>query len=805
MAKVLLIQKGENHLFLPHVKRITSLVSLWLAVMIILAGVLPQSAYAAQPAISIQSEMGYNGYIKDGEWNPLTITLKSDVDVSGEIVVQTEYSYINGSGSYVKKVDLPAGTSKKVILGIPGASFNKGNNTIRFYKGTAQSGEYIPFTVGQSYLASSATASTLIGVLAQDPDSLNFLKTLNQQSQGRDLTVIPLNGEQIPDDSTLLDPLDIIVVNNFSTDSLSSKQITAIRSWVVKGGTLVLAGGSGYVKTVKGLEDISPVEYIGQTDVTSLPQLAIIGGDKPLKFESPFPISQAKPKDGANVSLQAGEDPLFASWLVGKGEVHYAAYDVAMEPLNSWSGHGEVWSTELGQKLSILPNLQGIYGSQSGFMSGFDYILDYFPSLTLPPFSLLVWLLLAYAILVAPILYYVLKKLDKREWAWLFIPLIAVLASGGIYIAGTSGKSSILAHNISIMELDGKGHANRIAGSALFVPRAGDYNLEFAAGTHLLVGREDGLLSGGQTGGPDRQYISVQDEKTTLKLKDMTHRSMAKMWLDTPETREFGKVDIDISYDDQGNPMGNITNNTTSDLSNAALILGGKVFILGDLPKNKSLSIPAATSMPNYGDYGSTLFPYGVSYGNIDEWERERGIINNYFGRSNATVNNVFLAWNKDKLSDYKVDGKSVASEDLNMWVQSVSPKFEANGNVNIPYGLISGSASSTTANELSANGPGRVQMSEGETVFDYILPKDESIEYSYLAIMQSDINGAMTTEFWNNDSEEWEVLSWNNGKVEFNENINSYINAGGILQIRITTTDWSNFALPEISLKGRK
>lgn len=785
-----------------HVKRKTTRVSLWLAIMVALVCMLPQSVHAAEPAIRIQSELGYGGNVKTGEWSPLTITLTSDVDVSGEIVVQSEYPFINGSGSYVKKVDLPAGTSKKVTMGIPGNSFHNNNNSIRFYEGTAESGKYIPFTAGQSFIQSSATESTLIGVLAQDPDSLNFLITLNQKSQGRDLKVIPLKGEQIPEDAILLNTLDIIFVNDFAMDSLSSKQIAAIHSWVAHGGTLVLAGGSGYPKAVNGLEDLSPVEYLGQADVTSLPELVKVGG-KPLTLESPFPVSLAKPKEGADVTLKFGENPLFASWTVGKGEVHYAAYDVAMEPLNSWSGHGEVWSTELSKRFSISTNnMYGSYGSQTGFMSGMDYILDYFPSLTLPPFSLLVWLLLAYAVLVAPILYYVLKKLDKREWAWLFIPLIAVLASGGIYIAGTSGKSSTLTHNLNIMELDGQGHADRTTASALFVPRGGDYKLEFAAGNHLIVKREDGLISGGQAGGVDRQYIRVLDEATTVKLKDMTHRSIAKLWIDVAETREFGKIKVDVTYNDQGRPVGTVTNDTTTDLSNAALILGGKVFTIGDLPKNKTLSIGAAANSQNYGDYGSMLFPYG-NYGNSDEWERERGIVNNYFNRSNSSVNNVVIAWSKEALSDYKVDGKKVNSEDLNMWVQSVSPKFEENGKVNIPFGLVGGNISSAKAGQVVMEGLGRIQMSDGEVVFDYNFSKNDNVDYSYLAIKQGDTNSNYKAEIWNNNSMEWEALDWSNGKVEFTENVDSYIKEDRIVQIHITTTDGANFAVPEISLKG--
>src|SRR5690606_34399463 len=94
----------------------------------------PQAVHAAEPSISMKTEVGYDGHYKIGEWTPLKITLTSDTDISGELVVQTEYPYNSNRASYAAKVDLPAGTPKEVTFGILGTSFHKDNNSIRFYK-----------------------------------------------------------------------------------------------------------------------------------------------------------------------------------------------------------------------------------------------------------------------------------------------------------------------------------------------------------------------------------------------------------------------------------------------------------------------------------------------------------------------------------------------------------------------------------------------------------------------------------------------------------------------------------------------
>ena len=97
-----------------------------------------------------------------------------------------------------------------------------------------------------------------------------------------------------------------------------------------------------------------------------------------------------------------------------------------------------------------------------GMKISLNNYLNYFPSLALPPFSLFFWLLIGYAVLVAPVLYYVLKRFDRREWAWFLIPLIAIITSISIYVTGTSGKSSLQAHTLNVVELDGQGQGTQL-------------------------------------------------------------------------------------------------------------------------------------------------------------------------------------------------------------------------------------------------------------------------------------------------------------------------------------------------------
>lgn len=795
---------------IDQLKRFTSITRVMPVVVLIVTlmaglwGIAPRSVFAAEPAISIEAELGYGGSYKDGVWIPLTITLKSDSDISGEIVIRTESSNVQGNVTQIKMVDLPAGTPKKVTLSVIGNVFTKDNTSIRFYKGTAETGKYIPFTSGKSFLQSSPKQGALVGTLANDPDTMNFLSALN--GNGRDVTVIPLQGEQMPDDGLYLESLNVLVINDYSMDTLKEGQFTAIRDWVKRGGTLVLGGGSGYPKSAKGLESLSPVEYTGTSQVTSLPELEKAGG-KTLSLEHPLTVSEAQLKDGATSLFNYDTGSVFASWKVGKGDVWYAAYDISQDPLNSWSGHAAVWSTVLSGELMSDLALQS--GSNNyhfdSFKPSMDYLLDYFPSLTFPPFSRLFWMLIAYVLIVAPVLYYILKRFDKREWAWLGIPVIAIVASVSIYFAGTSGKTTARTHTLNAMELDGSGHAYRTTASSLFVPRGGSYELEFAEGTHVMIKREDGLFTGNSVNNSTREFVREQEKATTVKLLDMTHRSIAKAWIDQMETREFGQFDMDISYDSNGKPQGTVTNNTSRNLTNAALIIGGELYLLGDMSPKQSIQFSTQSTIPTYGDYGQHVFPYNGNYQN-NPHERERRLMDNYLGNLSAPYNNVVIAWDQEPLSEYKVNGKNVPTEQLNMWVQQVQLQFvnKDNQEVNIPYGFVEGKISNITTNDWGRERAGRVYMAEGEMDLEYnISGVDYRAIFSQLDISQSDQGNRTTAMIWNYTLNDWEPLSLVKGEVSITENVDHYIQ-GFKVMIRVSSIEWNSFDIPVISLKGR-
>lgn len=68
-----------------------------------------------------------------------------------------------------------------------------------------------------------------------------------------------------------------------------------------------------------------------------------------------------------------------------------------------------------------------IAGDYSGYYWNVQSILNYDIASKLPPVTIYLVILLIYILCIGPVVYMILKKRDKRECMWLWIPCLAVL------------------------------------------------------------------------------------------------------------------------------------------------------------------------------------------------------------------------------------------------------------------------------------------------------------------------------------------------------------------------------------------
>ena len=124
------------------------------------------------------------------------------------------------------------------------------------------------------------------------------------------------------------------------------------------------------------------------------------------------------------------------------------------------------------------------------------------PSLALPPIGGLIALLIAYIALIGPINYLVLRRLDRREWAWVTMPVLIVVFAVGAYGFGAALRGSdVLVNEVALV----RGSPGATDGTAqvyvgVFSPSRGSYQVSVPGGALLSSPHQRGVLRRRQHG-----------------------------------------------------------------------------------------------------------------------------------------------------------------------------------------------------------------------------------------------------------------------------------------------------------------
>ena len=759
----------------------------------------------AETGIAVQAETGYQGKAKDMVWQPvkLTLTNRTAKDLKGELAVSVYVPYGGQSTDYVVPVELPRSTPIEVTMMLPGVSLNKDTNRIRFFEGGVKSGKEVK--VGLEYLTNQLTASFMIGVVSRDPDTLNFMPTLNQK--GYAIEVVPLKAEQLAEQAAAYDMLDALVLNDVPTATLSGEQVEAIVTWVKRGGTLILAGGAGYAKTAEAFADITPVKPGGTETLKALPALESYGG-KPLPAESAVTVSTGELAAG-NVIVSENGLPLAAKRAIGRGEALYVAFDPSLEPFASWSGSPAVWA-QLLQK-NLLPLQPGLKMGYDNRFWGLQQIADMFPSLNPPDIRILFVCFLIYLVLVAPVIYLLLYKIDKREWAWWLIPAVSVATSIVIFLVGVADKRTMMTHSVQTIELTGLGDGFQTGVTAIFSPTGGTVRASFPEQMRVLTYPNRNNPGGGLRL-DNTEQVTVGESATTVVWSDVPYWSTRKGWIEGRKVDDAGRFDIKTSYEN-GSLRIDVTNGTPTALTNVHVLMNGGAYKLGDLAPGgtATATVPGfpQTAPPAYVDYGLLLFPQGPNTRN-DEFARERALAANYMNRyqdSPLPLEPVVVGFSRDGNLWFEVNGKQVKTDNVTLWVQPFRLESVQDGRYYVPPGTVQPFVTDNRMEQMARDQDGTMTLTRGELEFEYRLPEAAGVDYESLRIYPDNRFGQQNRiqwSIWDAAAGEWTELQLGSGTLDLGEQSPNYVADGGIIRMKAAVAAQADTRLPGIGLEGK-
>src|SRR2546427_4641820 len=447
------------------------------------AGSTALGSEAAATPLQITVQVGYHNTVKLGQWVPVTVDLtNSGPAIEGTLEVQANNSTGNGGPP------LGAATSQSPISLASGATKHVRTYVTQDVPGTVavrvvQDGHVV---ASQETSVSNTYSGLMAGVISDQPSALDSLAIVRA---GLSPLVVHLTPAELSDSAPVLRAFDLLVIDDFATDTLTGAQRNALTDYVMQGGALLLGTGGSWHKTVAGLPAaVLPMQLVGSMVLASASALG------PGRVEVATGVVTAD----SNVWLAEGSTPLLVESSVGGGVVEMATFDWTQDSITAWSGTASLLRHAL---------VRSTYGNSSGnspggpVMTKFGFntsiankggaltnVLGNLPSLGLPAWWLIGTVVLVYVLLVGPVNYFVLRALNRRALAWITVPALALVGSAGAYGASVATKgTAVLANEISILHVhQGWERAYEEEYTGILTPSRGDYEVGLGAG-HRMV------------------------------------------------------------------------------------------------------------------------------------------------------------------------------------------------------------------------------------------------------------------------------------------------------------------------------
>ncbi len=582
-------------------------------------------------------------------------------------------------------------------------------------------------------------------------DFFNWLdKALNNQLQ-----IKYISPQELPENVLLLQGVDLLVVGPESMATLSAQQCKAITEWTRLGGNLLLSQGAGAAPE-GAFHVITPVEVTGSTTVNGS-----MGGLR--EAQGSLPAVTGRVLQG-QVLVSDNGVPLLVKGEAGKGQVLYSA--VPLEALNG--GNDKVWQTLYGSDVEI-------FSSKGDWLQGnLRHASTYIPSLELPLTGVsLIWLL--YLILVGPGLYWLLKRLDKRDYAWFLIPAAAVVVAIGMYLFSPVNRlHNYLRQDIAVLDIITPELAKVNAASTIVMPQGGDLALQST--------NSEMWLHPYSNYNTNKAEVMVTDKDAKIFFPQVEYGSMRQVSA-FGVLQNVGSLTGSIYLQD-GMVKGTVTNATQMDLQNCSLLVSGFRIDMGDLKQGQSKEIEEQLDKWQY------IEDWQADRYETDEnrsWERDL-LNNNVLTDLNSQSYNaqaVWIGWVNETPALFEVQKPAGQAEYHGKMLvkQNIAILFPA-GSFDIQPGLLRPDIDNTSGGSYEMNSNGIILYGGKINVTYSLASVLHHRQYTVNRIVLGSGGNVQTIEVFNQMENSWEA--YEPGQELEQTKLPAYLSPQGTIILRI-------------------
>ena len=545
---------------------------------VVALGLVPSSAAAADGLI-VEAKALLDGHARVGSWMAISVHMKNDGPaITGELRMT---GGAQGRTRFGQVVDLPTQSDKTFLLYAQPPAFGRelevafvdGDQTIAKTK--------VGFTIHDG-------AQLIVGVVAERPgDIVGGIDLLPNQNQVAPV-IVPLDPEDLPERVEAWSGLDRLVWQDLDSNRLTPGQLGSLRGWVAGGGRLVIVGGTAGPNSLSAFPDaLLPYRPTATIDVPASSLTSLLGS---------VPAGTADlPALGGELSagralVTSGDRVVAAERGYGNGAVTLVGFD----PSTRWIADGSAGEALWRRLLPARSNAGLVLGDDSQLVSAVSQL----PSLALPPIGGLIVLLGAYILLVGPINYFILRRIDRRDWAWITMPaLIGVFAVGAYGYGALLRGSEVLVNEVALV----RGSPGATDGTAqvyigVFSPSRGTYQVHVPGGA-LLSAPISGDFFGGD--GTASALDVLQGDPAKVRGLAVGFGSLRTIRAETAVAVPLIQTDLRLV---NGRLQGRIKNASTVALQKPAVVLGGTVAVLKDLAAGAEANVDVLVAPVPFGE-----------------------------------------------------------------------------------------------------------------------------------------------------------------------------------------------------------
>lgn len=572
----------------------SSLATLLVALVAATGALLPAASPARAADVTMTARVLLDGHTRLGTWAAIEVGLANDGPaIVGELRLTAGSQ---GSTRYAAAVDLPTGSRKTHTLYAQPSVF-RSNIEILLVDGGGQQ------VAGVSVKTQNHDVySPLVAIVAERPQGLvrGVTAAVSVSQQQPAATVITLTLDELPERVEAWGPLDRLVWQEIDTAQLSTAQLAALRGWVAAGGRLVLVGGTSGAAVFAGLDpELLPFRPTRTVDVPTAELAALLGS---LPGEAtPLP-ALAGTLDRGRPLIRAGDLVVAAETRYGSGSVTLVGFD----PSTPWLA-----DTKAGDTLwrRLVPVGAGPATSPLAIADDWMLVqaLYYLPALELPPVGGLLLLLAGYIVLIGPVNYLVLRRLDRREWAWITMPALVLVFSVAAYGVGLAlHGTDLIVNQVAIV----RGAAGTDAGRGqvylgLYSPTRRSFDIAVGSGALVTTPTTQNQPFGAEPG-----LDVLQGETARVRGLEVNPASLRVFRGEAAFPAPLVEADLHLEGDTL---RGTVTNRSGRTLERPAVVLGTQLAILPDLADGASAPVSLKLSGAFFGmSLSDRLFGQGA-------------------------------------------------------------------------------------------------------------------------------------------------------------------------------------------------